>query len=358
MANSDDYDMIADGLSYMLDYSMFRDLTNLDYIDLTMPCWDQNANAGLSIANKHFVVTGDLLIHDKRGTWSQLFNKTLSANLQLENHYDLVREGKWTIDKYHENASLASNDTNGNGKMDEADTWGYLGEYYNFGIMMIGAGTHFTTKDEKDYPVLDMYSEHTVAAFEKVYAMLVDKNICLSMDWAQGGASATLTAFSEDRGLYYMTSIATASEYRYMDSDFGIIPIPKYDEAQENYYTSFSAGNSGAVAMPITVGDPDDKAFIMQAMCLASTDTLQVAFYDVVLTGVTARDEESGEMLDILFANRVYDLGFVQNWGGMRDLYSSLVKSGKKELASAYKRKEKTIIKAIDEAYETYQALE
>ena len=60
--------------------------------------------------------------------------------------------------------------------MDEADTWGYLGEYYNAGIMMIGAGTHLTAKDENDYPVLDMYNEHTVAACEKVVNMLSDRN--------------------------------------------------------------------------------------------------------------------------------------------------------------------------------------
>ena len=43
---------------------------------------------------------------------------------------------------------------------------------------------------------------------------------------------------------------------------------------------------------------------------------VQEAFYDITLTGKFTRDEESREMLDIIFENITYDIGKAFGWGG------------------------------------------
>ena len=46
------------------------------------------------------------------------------------------------------------------------------------------------------------------------------------------------------------------------------------------------------------------------------------AYYDVQLKTKIARDDESSEMLDIIFAGRKYDLGSIYDWGGLTSKFS------------------------------------
>jgi hypothetical protein len=50
------------------------------------------------------------------------------------------------------------------------------------------------------------------------------------------------------------------------------------------------------------------------------------------------RDDESGEMLDLIFSTRCYDLGHVYNWGGVFDMFSGLPLSRNQDFVSAYER--------------------
>jgi len=354
LAGSDDYDAVVDSLRPMSQYNLFRRYDDLQYIDMSADCWDHNATDSLSVWGDHYVLIGDMLTLDKKGTWCVLFNKGLAADYQVGNMYDMVREGTWTFDTFRSIVELGAFDLDGDGKMTESDRWGLLGEGFNTNIFMFGGEVRISVKDDKDYPVLSAYTDRSVALFEKVFALLDNRELTMHLDWAKGGPSATLTAFSEDRGLFYMTGIGTAMEYRYMDTDFGILPVPKFDEAQNNYYTSLSTSNSAAIAIPKSCGSADDAAFVLQATCLASTDTLQKAFYETVLTGVTARDEESGEMLDILFAGRVFDLAFIQRWGDLFGLFSGLVNSRSSDLTSKYQKMEAAANQAIADAMTEY----
>ncbi len=358
LANSDDFDLVIDALLPMVPLTgenLLYNLNNAKYLDLSKPYWDHNANSNLSIGGNHYLAIGDLLILDKKGTWSTLFNKELREKYDLDDPYQLVRDGKWTIDKMYDMAKAVSMDLDGDGDQDENDQWGYLTESYNAGVHMFGCETRFTSKDADDYPVLDLYNERSVSAFEKVFALMTDKFTTLNNANSPNGAADTLKAFGESRALFYMVGIGTAMEYRYMDADFGILPIPKYDETQENYYTILSIYNSACVGIPNCNGNPDEVSFALEAICAASTNTLKSTFYDVVLSGVTVRDEESRDMLDIIFNNRVFDIGFTYNWGNMNSIYSNLIAKNSNDLSSGYASVEKAANKAMSKAIEQFK---
>ena len=52
---------------------------------------------------------------------------------------------------------------------------------------------------------------------------------------------------------------------------------------------------------------PDDTALILEALSYESQDTLTPAYYDICLTGKSTRDEESKDMLDIIFDSYIVD---------------------------------------------------
>jgi len=86
---------------------------------------------------------------------------------------------------------------------------------------------------------------------------------------------------------------------RDMVDDFGILPFPKKDEKQENYITSLRDTFVG-FCIPADNADPEFTGTIMEALCVSGSQYVIPAYYDVVLKGKTARDDESSEMLDII----------------------------------------------------------
>ena len=53
------------------------------------------------------------------------------------------------------------------------------------------------------------------------------------------------------------------------DMDFGILPLPKYDEAQTGYYTTSRDGRSMFI-IPNDVKDADFVGLITEALAVAS----------------------------------------------------------------------------------------
>lgn len=94
-----------------------------------------------------------------------------------------------------------------------------------------------------------------------------------------------------------------------MDEDFGIIPWPKYDETIDNYYANVDAG-CNLFIVPVTNPDPEKASVILEALAYESYLTVIPTYYDVVLTTKFTRDAESVEMLDIIRAGRVFDIGY------------------------------------------------
>ena len=104
----DDYDMICDtmmGMMPLIPENLYLALD--DYIDISHEWWDQNANELLTLNDKHYLLSGDAIITDDDYTYLLLYNKTMYAdNAELSGKYgdlyDLVREGKWTLDVMYE----------------------------------------------------------------------------------------------------------------------------------------------------------------------------------------------------------------------------------------------------------------
>lgn len=127
----------------------------------------------------------------------------------------------------------------------------------------------------------------------------------------------SLKAFQEGRLLFGAWALTEIQSLRNCEQDFGVLPFPKYDEAQKNYHCIISTGLTPAVSIPITNPNPSQAGLILEAMAYYSVDTVTHAYYDLSLNSRFIRDEESSEMFDIMFANSVYDFGYIIDVGGL-----------------------------------------
>ena len=360
LANADDYDMAAlkpDGVvSSFISNGYVVELGTVPYMNLSQPWYDQNMIKQMSLGGKVFLVMGDMLTMDNDAIGAVFFNKKLAVDYNLENLYTLVDEGRWSIDKMTEFSGVAAQDVNGDGVMKPMDdVWGALTEYSTTFALNSGAGVTMISKDENDLPIVTAGEERYANMYEKVLKLQNDWDIALYAESVGGysdvWAECLDVIFESDRALFNICWMNRASLFRNMETDFGIIPLPKYDEAQEGYHSFVSMYCANSIEIPKTAPDLERTGIIIEALSCESKYLLTPAYYDKTLKSKESRDEESSRMLDVIFATTIYDLGYMFNWGGICNAVGSMVGTAGKDIsgyASALQKSNKPITKGME----------
>ena len=103
------------------------------------------------------------------------------------------------------------------------------------------------------------------------------------------------------------TQTAKLSSLRDVNFEFGIVPLPKYDEAQDGYHTLAS---TQMLLLPADMDDPEFVGVVLEALCAESYRQVVPVLYDVVYQNKYLRDSESETMFSLIRGSLVYDL----NW--------------------------------------------
>lgn len=336
---------------------LLMDLKTMPWMDLENRWWDQRANENLLIADKLFITTGDIAILDNECTMVMFFNKEMIKAYSLENPYELVRENRWTLDKVRDMAEAVTNDANGDGKLTNDDVWG-LSVAFNAPISMyFGAGERIVSKNEEGELAFSIGSPRSVDVFDKLIALCYSDKMLSTHTTGNANYDAVAAVFNAGRVMMVTFALVDINGMRDAEQEFGILPYPLFDETQKEYNNLISTGLVSSVSVPITCPNTDVTGAALEAMAALSTETLTPAYYDNALKTRYVRDEESGDMLDIIFATRVYDLGFISDWGGAGSLVSNLYSSKSTDFASGWARIRKVAEKMLEKALESYAAL-
>jgi len=338
-SGSDEYDLIVPRLNTAWNLIPYcNDLTPLGNLSLSESWYDQNCIKNLSIANKLYIITGDAFMKHYDGIMLLIFNKQLLKDYAFSDPYALVKDGKWTLDVMGEMAKNITKDLDGNSVMDRYDQWGYALQSDVLGGMINAAGLQFMYKDENDIPYTTANSEKMSAVIDKILAFYND----YSWDCLRDGKGANLSAFwifPEGRALFNGIMLRYIEwQLRGVEFDFGILPFPKFDEAQERYYTSTNAYHTFCYMMPKSASDPENTAYIFDALGFYGEKIIKPAYYDLCLMRKYTRDEESTEMLDIIFKSTAYDLGQYANFGNISGSVRTMLEKGANTYASSYEK--------------------
>ena len=334
----------------------------LPYIALSKPWWDQNCAGNLSICGKIFGVASDMTLMDKDSTTAIVFNKQLQTDYQIENLYQLVSGGKWTIDKLLDLSKIVSVDVDGNGIRDDKDAYGLLYQIDSMTSFLSGCGGFVGGKDKNDLPVMTLITQKSLDVLDKLFDVLYDDMYCLNFGWSEKISKDALTVmnemFQENRALFMWIRMADVENLRSMETDFGILPIPKYDEAQEQYLSTVNPYVGVLTSVPNCAANLANSSAVLEYMAYEGKYILQPAYYDVVLATKIARDEESGKMLDIIFGNRAYDIGEVFNFGSLGTELAYMSRDRERNIVSNYEKKEAGAIEEIEKLVEIIQGME
>ena len=336
----------------------------LKYIELTDSCWDQNGVKELSIAGSLYYALGDINTYDNDGTFVVLFNKTMYEELGKGNPddlYQMVKDGEWTFDKLVELTKDVTTESDGVDGLSEKDTWGFGSETHNLYLHVLAAGEKIVSKDKNDIPKLTMTTKTTYDALQKAVEFYTSGTVLVADNGSFDGKYADIyegtvtNAFLEGRELFYMCGLLHVPYFRNMDegTEFGILPVPKYSEEQDRYYSGVQVHTMSVLMIPYTPNVDENLGIIIQALAHASEDTLTPEYYEKQLKYRDTRDDGAAEMLDIIFEQRVFDLGTAMGkaWGECVELYTVLDTN----IESRFKAQVDTITANIEDTVEKIQ---
>lgn len=309
-AGEDLYDVTCVDLMDAFNYSLqgyYREIHEIPHLDFTENWWLPGVLEQNSLLGQNYFGISKGNINTFNSMPVLFFNKQMLNDLSLEPPYTIVEDGGWTFDVLYDYCKNISQDLNGDGAYTLEDMYGLTVNSFAAVTFSIGSGFSFLYKDENDIPHFQ-YNEQFVTYFQKVVAALTSDNTILYGEKLPGRVADMKQAFMEDRVFFYNEMLAYASLLREMETDFGIVPMPKWDISQEKYCTLAHTGYATTLAVPITNTEDDDRVGrILEDYAYYSMKYVYPAYLDTTVKGKQSRDEESSKMVDIIIENVRYD---------------------------------------------------
>ena len=356
-ADSDDFDLCTllprDAWARALEGTVVP-VHKLPYLDITQPWYAHDVNSQISIAGKYFLAYSDECLNMFEVTSCVMVNKDLVKNLGFEDMYKLVGENKWTVDRFFAYAKDATADLDGDGEMTGADRYGIVAiDSELFPPFWVSSGFKNVSKDKDDLHVFTGQNEKIYGIFDKIYENLYAG----TKIYYSGNTDVTISAvqFAGGLGLFHVDGLKSIPQLREMEADFGILPFPKYDEQQEKYYSP--SGRGWINCVPVTSPDLGRTSVIMESLAVESKNYTLPAYIEIMLRTKFARDNESEEMLEIIYNGRTVDLGETFYWPVIGSSYELLLTGKSRDLASLIEKNIDKINKTISDANEAALAL-
>jgi len=297
----------------------FLNILNLANIDLSKPWYIPNMEETAAINDRLYFISGDASLGYLKCAFCYYYNKDVGEKYNVENLEDVVRAGKWTIEKVQQLAAQTSADLNNDGKWTTDDQLGFVCHDNNhfrgytssmkmslFTVQADGS-QKYTFGGDRDHAAISALSElqnntagvyyfdgsSATASKLAEYQQVADK--------FSGGSVFIITA--------EMGNVVDCG-YHSMEDTYGVLPYPKFDEEQENYYTN-SRSTHNAFMMPTTCVDPEMAAAVMEALSATKYQKVFPAYYEVVLKTKYSADTETSEIFDIIHDSMVLEFGLI-----------------------------------------------
>ncbi len=351
MAGDTEYDFVFPhatvGVPGLVTDRLLYDWNELSYVDLTKPWWNTTMTESLGIGGHLFYASGDIVM-TWQGMQAVLFNKSYLAGMDLSKDlYQTCFDGEWTMDYMAQIIKGQSRDINGDGQMTEVDQYGLL-ENRNTGyVYMYGGDQRVTVPDADGWPTLTLNTERMTNIVGKYYNLVHSGETYLDI---YSNASYPTSTYRNTivEGRAFLATLDVGGLYanlREIEFDFGILPIPKLDETQENYRVFCGAG---LIGVPTNVPDPERTSVIAEALAYYSYREIRPAFFDIVLENKAVREENAYRVLQMMHENKVFDFGFNFESTGYNIIKEVVVDQKSTDFASTYAKKENTILKNFE----------
>ena len=306
---ANDIDLCLEG--YVYDLNTLSDEVN--YIDPTGDWWAGDYMSHYQYKNELYWLSGPLCLGYAGGADCILVNSRLyetNFGESYGNIYDFVREGKWTVDEMAKMSSTIYRDVDNDNKLSDADIFG-IRFNCSWCIMryLIGAGLECSTRNADGSITFGIShtNEEYITLVQKLYSTM-NSTPGMSAQKSPWGSQST---FSDGNQLFMFGSLSTMQNFREMEDDFYLIPLPKFDLNQAEYRASMQDSNQ-IMGLVYTCENIPAATATLEMMAYLSNENVSNVYFNEVLKYKYSRDDDTAEMVQLIHDSVYTD--FVLVW--------------------------------------------
>lgn len=308
-AGTDAYDIFS-GYSMtgatLMTKGVAQDLTDYDIIEFDKPWWPKSLIDKATIRGGIYFASGDISTNYLYMMYCCVVNKDMFTDITTLSHdtlYSHVYDKKWTLDKLIEYSTGAFLEQNGDSTPSEGDRFGFTTINIHFDAFYTGADLYTVVTDKNDNITLseDLASQKT----SDLLAKLCDFFHGSGDVWIKNSANI----FTNNQAVFAVDRVQiTNKKLSDVDFNYGILPIPKYSEDQEDYKTCMAFPFTTYV---LSTGSTHSEAAAATLELLAYQSYLNItpALFEEAMKLRYADQSDDSFMFDIIRDSVVIDLG-------------------------------------------------
>ena len=349
--NQERYDLtiiLAKSAAQAATQNLLTELKGLAGLDLTHEAYDQNSIKELSMADKLYYLSGDMNIStldavaptivnlERYENYAEAIVESFGNDTTYSNIYEIVADGKWTMDTMLKIAELASHDadtTDGDLGVSEMDAVGYFQYDKATLYYFYGAGGRLTEiNEETGSPEFVIQNDKNGELFDYIYKNF-NKNQ-LNIKFPNGNSGGRKNNFIiNGNTLFTEMTFWDIRKDLYINStfDYGILPNPVYNPGDSYNSLVYFYNLVHLWAIPSLCEDIEKAQLMMNVMAAYSNvekpESTMGAYYERTLCFTLAPNPEEREVMHIIKNSQVYDIAILYNWGGWEDALSNIGKS-------------------------------
>ena len=292
---------------------LLYNLTDFDYFDSTNIWWSQSLAKELTVNGRMFMASGDVSVDYMESAHAVFFNQTLAKAMDMDysTFYKTVSEGKWTFNELYNLSKDAYSDLDGSTTRTNGDQFGLLIQSTMLQAFYTAAGVNMIPNDGETRPAFNVNTNQLESIWDGI-KMLVESSATLEYSTEGSLIGNDFRGYFRDgKALFAIMTLSSLKKYTDMTDGFGVLPMPKYNEEQTNYYSQLHGCELWSV--PMDANDPDLSTQVMTSMGYDSHEVVIEPHFEKLLKTRYVKDSESGYMIDTIYYNIYMNFDSIYN---------------------------------------------
>lgn len=298
------------------------------YLHLDNAYWNQNflryaTTQGTNAQDRLFVLQGDMNLSTYLTTFCMFFQKNLLADrcgMDAEDLYKLTLDGKWTIDEL---ISLCR----GVGTLDsvsgdsDGDFYGFTSNHQSHAYDGFVAAFDIDltqVNDSGKHSLLGSTAQRKLqAAAEKLAGFYQTDDVYL-LQYNSEEYVTPVEVFRQDRSVFCAAGMGDYQHLSQMaEGSWGLLPMPKYEEAQDSYYAGVQDSHNTVAVMYGANKNYEMLSAVLELFAYKSYSNVRPELFNRVIKGQNLQDSQSAKVFDLIMNSTRWDFS---------DIYPTAVK--------------------------------
>lgn len=329
--------------------------SDFKYFDFDKEWWPANLVEQSTIGGNLYFFSGDISTNLLWMMTVLYYNKELAKEWKMPDLYELVDNNKWTQEKLLELTQNVYTDLNSNQKKDKGDFYGIGINGVNIDAFATAAGAFSIIKDASTDLLKvsdDYYGEYMVNVIDMGLKLYNSQGTY----YFSNTGVANRAYFTTEKTLFWPDRTFVAArelQAEGVDVEFGVLPIPMYQESQQQYITNVGHPFTmySVSANVIDAKDREKVSAVIQEMAYYNYKYVTPEIFDTSLKNRYADEPDDARMFEICRDGIVFEMGRLAN--GVIDEsavsgYRLTVISGQNGWATSCARYKKLVGKKLD----------